>query len=318
MIQLLLNAVDTWENPSEMLLHQLRPHCIIHDFAQCWNPRLLLSWGFHLYFFRIFGGASITFVLSTSRGVGENIEAQNLTTPPPDYPHSPLRVRPFEARAVLALYQSKGIGIRFVDRVISLCVEGSCAIAINSFSQLKGKYLENPAEIHTKTGFSLQVLCSSSPQSKSRRQQYWKRKRPYCLQWLHDRAPRSVVYASMGSECFSSEEQIHALALGLEASHVPFLWALRFPRNNNDDVEKCVSAVLPEGLECRTRGRGIVIGRWAAQKEILGPSAEFIKVGVAIARDEEDRSFCDEDVCRAAKAVMGKEEGRERILPSLV
>eukprot|EP01018_Ginkgo_biloba_P030143 Gb_35182 [translate_table: standard] len=51
MIQLLLNAVDMWENPFEMLLHQLCPHSIIHDFAHAGLLASLPSWGFHLFFF---------------------------------------------------------------------------------------------------------------------------------------------------------------------------------------------------------------------------------------------------------------------------
>eukprot|EP01018_Ginkgo_biloba_P040624 Gb_25837 [translate_table: standard] len=189
MIPLLLKAVDMWENPFETLLRQLRPHRIIHDFAQCRTPRLAAKLGIPSFFFRL----SLAELL-------------------------PVFFAPYQE------------------------------------AWLEGKYLEHLRRSTGKPVFPVgPMLVQPAKQTRA----VPETETPYCLAWLNDRAPSSVVYVSMGSECFPSQEQIHALALGLEASHVPFLWALRFPDN---DVEKCLSAVLPEGFECRTRDRGLVIG----------------------------------------------------------
>eukprot|EP01018_Ginkgo_biloba_P029959 Gb_25835 [translate_table: standard] len=172
MIPLLLKAVDMWENPFETLLRQLRPHCIIHDFAQCWTPRLAAKLGIPSIFFIILGGDSSSFFRAISRVLeGKYLECLQRSTGKPVFPVGPMLIQPPKQTTT--------------------------------------------AVLDTET--------------------------PYCLRWLDDRAPSSVVYVSLGSECFPSQEQIHALALGLEASHVPFLWALLFP---NNDVEKCVSAVM--------------------------------------------------------------------------
>eukprot|EP01018_Ginkgo_biloba_P029958 Gb_25834 [translate_table: standard] len=82
MIPLLLNVVDMWKNPFETLLRQLCPHCIIHDFAQCCTPRLATKLGIPSIFFLTLGGASRSLFHVVSRGLDENIKAQNLTTLP--------------------------------------------------------------------------------------------------------------------------------------------------------------------------------------------------------------------------------------------
>eukprot|EP01018_Ginkgo_biloba_P030170 Gb_15187 [translate_table: standard] len=316
MIPLLMKAVDTWSEAFEMLLKQLRPNCIIYDFAQCWTP---------------------------------NLAAEDLTIPPPDYPDSPIRWRLFEARENLGIYMSNKGGIRFIDRFLT-CFDGSCSIAINSCSELEGKYLDYLQKDTGKPVFPVGPILVKPPQQTTAVET----EMPYCLQWLDDRTPSSVVYVSMGSECFPSKEQIHALALGLEASHVSFLWALRFPRNHCNDetsaADDLVSTALPEGFQSRTRDRGLVIGGWAPQMAILSHSstgaflthcgwnslmegmmfglplvvlpmkyeqsltarlvAEELKVAVEIQK-ESDGSFHKEEVCRAVKMVMAEEKGRE-------
>eukprot|EP01018_Ginkgo_biloba_P029961 Gb_25836 [translate_table: standard] len=146
MIPLLLNAVDMWENPFKTLLRQLCPHCIIHDFAQCWTPRLAAKLGIPSIFFLTLGRASSSLFHVVSRGLDENIEAQNLTTPSPEHPHD------------------------------------NSSILQRSIGQL-----------------------------------------------VFPVAPSSVIHVSMGSECFPSQEQIHALALALDASHGRFAFSADKP-----------------------------------------------------------------------------------------
>jgi hypothetical protein len=44
------------------------------------------------------------------------------------------------------------------------------------------------------------------------------------LQWLDGQVPRSVVYAAFGSEAKLTNSLLQTIALGLEASGLPFLW----------------------------------------------------------------------------------------------
>ncbi|CAN0878733.1 UDP-glycosyltransferase 73C25 [Linum grandiflorum] len=85
------------------------------------------------------------------------------------------------------------------------------------------------------------------------------------LDWLNNKEPNSVVYASLGSICNLSTQQLIELALGLEASKVPFIWAIRETGTTND----LYRWIVDEGFEERVAGRGMVIRGWAPQVSIL-------------------------------------------------
>jgi UDP:flavonoid glycosyltransferase YjiC (YdhE family) len=76
--------------------------------------------------------------------------------------------------------------------------------------------------------------------------------------WLDAQAPRSVVYASLGSVVVLSAEQLAELAHGLASSGRPFLWVVR---------PDC-SAMLPEGYLGSVAGRGMVVP-WSPQDQVL-------------------------------------------------
>eukprot|EP00262_Sarcandra_glabra_P012485 TRINITY_DN3234_c0_g1_i1.p2 TRINITY_DN3234_c0_g1~~TRINITY_DN3234_c0_g1_i1.p2 ORF type:complete len:170 (-),score=32.62 TRINITY_DN3234_c0_g1_i1:289-798(-) len=126
------------------------------------------------------------------------------------------------------------------------------------------------------------------------------------------------------------------LAFGLEQSNLPFFWAFR------------QAATLPEGFEDRTMARGVVCKGWAPQLQILAhPSVggflthsgwssiiegiqfghpfvlfpvaydqgliarmvEEMKIGVEIARNENDGSFTRDSVSESLRLVMVEEKG---------
>uniref|UniRef100_A0ACD5W1Y4 Uncharacterized protein n=1 Tax=Avena sativa TaxID=4498 RepID=A0ACD5W1Y4_AVESA len=160
------------------------------------------------------------------------------------------------------------------------------------------------------------------------------------LRWLDGQPPGSVVYVALGSEVPLGVEQVHELALGLELSGARFLWALRKPTGatalQDDDS-------LPPGFQERTSSQGLLTMGWVPQLSILahaavggflthcgrnsliegllfghplvmlpvfgdqGPNArqmEAKKVGVQVARDEDDGSFDRRGVAAAVRAVM--------------
>ncbi|MED6207576.1 hypothetical protein PIB30_036981 [Stylosanthes scabra] len=97
-----------------------------------------------------------------------------------------------------------------------------------------------------------------------------------CLQWLDNQPPKSVLYVSFGSGGTLSQEQINELALGLELSGHRFLWAnVREPNDkacasylSGDGAEPL--SFLPEGFTERTKEKGLVLGSWVPQIEVLG------------------------------------------------
>ncbi|KAJ4960653.1 hypothetical protein NE237_020563 [Protea cynaroides] len=140
----------------------------------------------------------------------------------------------------------------------------SWGIAINSFTDLEGHYirhlqkdlghdriwavgpLQPPA--HTERGGTMSVSAYD------------------VMSWLDKREDKSVVYVCFGSQAVLANEQMEALAVGLERSGVHFIWCVK---------EATIGQVagnygmVPDGFEDRVVGRGIVIRGWAPQVLIL-------------------------------------------------
>ncbi|KAG0501879.1 hypothetical protein HPP92_001951 [Vanilla planifolia] len=83
-----------------------------------------------------------------------------------------------------------------------------------------------------------------------------------CLDWLHGRKPRSVVYVNFGSVTVMSNEQLVEFSWGLADSAYDFLWIIR------PDLIRGESAVLPAEFLKETRERGM-IGSWCDQEKLL-------------------------------------------------
>ncbi|WVZ94891.1 hypothetical protein U9M48_040723 [Paspalum notatum var. saurae] len=168
------------------------------------------------------------------------------------------------------------------------------------------------------------------------------------LQWLDEQPSRSVLYVALGSEAPVTAEAVHELAMGLELSSVPFLWALRPPSGGTGHTGASSPLLLPDGFEARRRGRGMVCTGWVPQMQVLAHAAvgaflthcgwgsviENLKfghplvmlpfivdqgliarmmaergIGVEVDR-RDDGWFGREDVAAAVRRVMVEEEGK--------
>ncbi|XP_042435895.1 UDP-glycosyltransferase 92A1-like [Zingiber officinale] len=81
-----------------------------------------------------------------------------------------------------------------------------------------------------------------------------------CLAWLDERAPKSVVYVSFGSQNRMPPEEMVELLAALEKQSRPFLWA----------APAADQAPPPEAT---TAGGGLVARGWVPQAEILAHEA---------------------------------------------
>ncbi|OEL16020.1 UDP-glycosyltransferase 91D1 [Dichanthelium oligosanthes] len=164
------------------------------------------------------------------------------------------------------------------------------------------------------------------------------------VRWLDAQPTSLVVYVALGSEVPLSVQQAHELALGLELAGARFLWALRKPSGaTNEDI-------LPPCFRECTHDHGLVIMGWVPQMTVLAhavvgaflthcgrnslieglmfghpvvmlpifgdqwPNAcamEGMKVGLQVARDEDDGSFDREGLGSVVRAVMLEEEARK-------
>ncbi|CAN6381806.1 unnamed protein product [Urochloa humidicola] len=162
-----------------------------------------------------------------------------------------------------------------------------------------------------------------------------------CVRWLDLQPAKSVVYVALGSEVPLRVELVHEMAHGLELAGTRFLWALRKPAGVGDDDD-----VLPTGFVERTEGHGLVTMGWVPQMSILahaavgaflthcgrnsliegllfghplvmlpifgdqGPNARAMerrKVGLQVARNEDDGSFDRHGIASAVRDVMAAE-----------
>ncbi|CAL4979202.1 unnamed protein product [Urochloa decumbens] len=164
------------------------------------------------------------------------------------------------------------------------------------------------------------------------------------VRWLDAQPPGSVVYVALGSEVLLRVELVHELAHGLELAGTRFLWALRKPGGVSD------ADVLPAGFLERTHGHGLLTMGWVPQISLLahcavgaflthcgrnsliegllyghplimllifadqGPNSRLMaqrKVGLMVARNEDDGSFDRHGIASAVRGVMVEEDTRK-------
>ncbi|KAH9323170.1 hypothetical protein KI387_017809, partial [Taxus chinensis] len=259
----LKTAVDGLEQPFEDLLKILSPDYVIFDFSQYWAATVAAKFGIPAILLLIFPAVFTAYAMAPCRDKEEETTVEELIVAPPDFPSSEIVWQPFEARYIIGAFNSSNGQMSVAARCFK-SIKGCSFIAIRSCLEIEGKFIEYLARVNGKAVVPVGTLSPDLPQHG---RDNLSAEDSYCLRWLDERPDSSVVYVSFGSECFLSEEQIHALALGLEATGAPFLWVLRSPRFSNGTASG--SALLPEGFESRTRERGVVYSGWAPQLHIL-------------------------------------------------
>ncbi|XP_057855816.2 UDP-glycosyltransferase 91D1-like [Cryptomeria japonica] len=324
--------MDEWEKPFEALLERISPDLVIHDMTQYWVSPIAAKMGIPTIFFVITSASSTGFLLRQEATVVEKRTiVPDLTVPPPGFPSAHVRHLSFGARKHRNIFQKKEGHVNMPERW-SMCFKGSWVIAFNSCVELEGKYLEY---LERTTGRSvlpvgMQMPDLMPPPADDR-----------CLAWLDVQKPHSVVVVSFGRECILTQQELAALALGLEESKLPFLFVLLHQ----------MAAALPHSFVERTQRRGLLVTEWAPQLHILAHSstgvflnhcgwisvseglrfgvpfvtlplqyeqglnakliAQELKLGVEVRRNEEDDYFSQEDICRAVCTLMVEEEGRQ-------
>nr|XP_009770809.1 PREDICTED: cyanidin-3-O-glucoside 2-O-glucuronosyltransferase-like [Nicotiana sylvestris]XP_016488320.1 PREDICTED: cyanidin-3-O-glucoside 2-O-glucuronosyltransferase-like [Nicotiana tabacum] len=129
-------------------------------------------------------------------------------------------------------------------------------ILINNWKETETKYMQYLSSITNKKILSVGPLIGQTDESIQDDQD------SDIIEWLDKRDPFSTVYAVFGSESVWSTENIQEIAHGIESSNVNFLWVLRFP---GSEVEQ----VLPEGFLSRVKERGMVVSRWVPHAKIM-------------------------------------------------
>ncbi|KAG0453326.1 hypothetical protein HPP92_025990 [Vanilla planifolia] len=159
----------------------------------------------------------------------------------------------------------------FLRRQIRLCFSSAAALLCNTVAEVEPSALRLVGEICQLPVLTVGPLVDSGHRSG---------REPgigvaECVEWLGAHRPASVLYISFGSQNTIGAAQMMALAEGVEASGVPFIWVVRTPAGFDMTAEFEAERWLPEGFEERAAQgrRGLVVPRWAPQVEILSHGA---------------------------------------------
>lgn len=145
------------------------------------------------------------------------------------------------------------------------CLKAS-AILINTFDTLDHEVLEAIKamcpRIYT-AGPLLMLARAHLPDTdlSSLRSSLWKDD-TYCLEWLDNKEPNSIVYVNYGCTTLMSDQHLREFAWGLANSKHPFLWIVR------PDIVMGNLPILPEEFYEEVKDRGLLVS-WCPQDQVL-------------------------------------------------
>lgn len=338
-MQCLKKAFDGLEGPVAAFLERTAPDWIIYDLIACWVPRIAKRVSVGCVYFSIFPPPVHSFFGPPAGLIdGTNFAVpEQLTVPPPWIPFpTTIAFRQYEAAPMLEFARQDSSGVNDLKR-FGLVFDGCQLCIIRGCNELHSSWLHLVEDLYKKPVLPVGLLPPSIPQGGiDGDDETWVGR-----DWLDKQARGSTVYVAFGSEVKLSKEQIHALALGLVNSKLPFIWAFR-SRSDEPDM-------LPAGFEDRIDGQGVVVRGWVPQLKVLahpsvggflthggwGSIVEGLalgkplillpifydqglnaidmaekKVGLEVERNEEDGTFNGDAVAKALRSVMGEEDGR--------
>nr|QSH48339.1 UGT6 [Ginkgo biloba] len=284
-------ATEQLQAPLEGLLQRLSqedqpPTCVVGDMFTGWVTQTAVKLGFPAFTF-LTSPAYGTLVYNSLWSHLPHLSTQSADIRVPDVPF--VSVDRSELSPALQMADRSSPWHLFVSRQVKKNRLNHGHI-VNTFHDLEPQMIEFMEKSTGKPVWSVGPVLpsdfingigiSSSALSASERGKEATIEEKVCLEWLDEREAASVIYISFGSRNLVSPAQIEQLALGLEASGKPFIWAMRTcPQGEGEgEGEGAWESFLPPGFQERTKGRGLLIPGWAPQLLILShPStAAFI------------------------------------------
>ncbi|XP_009804830.1 UDP-glucosyltransferase 29-like [Nicotiana tabacum] len=231
-----------------IIVNNLSPDLIIEDFFQAWAPDIALSKNIPIVSFSVVSAASYSFMYHIYLSDGAT----------DDYPFPEICLSNNEIEIGLVSKPTGSSITVFMEKILVYSArKKSCDIVlINNWKETEVKYMQYLSSIINKKTLSVGPLIGQTDESTQDDQD------SDIIEWLDKRDPFSTVYAVFGSENVWSKENIQEIAHGIELSNVNFLWVLRFP---GSEVEQ----VLPEGFLNRVKERGMVVSRWVPHAKIM-------------------------------------------------
>ncbi|CAJ1940289.1 unnamed protein product [Sphenostylis stenocarpa] len=342
-VQYLKKAYDALEEPFTRFLESSKAHWIFYDFVPFWAGSVASKFRIKSAFFCIFIPSCVAFMGPPSVIVGNDpirTKPEDFTVPPSWVPFpTTVAFRYFEIKKIFDIMSVNDSGVSDMYRAGSSILNCDIVV-IRGCTDFQPEWFQVLDNIYQKPVLPAGQLVNTEFDN-GEDNDIWR----WMEDWLDKQEHGRVVYVAFGSEAKPRQDEVAEIALGLEKSKLPFLWALRVKRGPWDpDVLR-----LPEGFEERTKGRGIVCTSWAPQLKILGHVAvggflthsgwtsvveavqnekplvlltfladqginarvlEEKKMGYSVPRDERDGSFTSDAVADSLRLVMVEEEGR--------
>ncbi|KAI3519000.1 hypothetical protein L1887_07960 [Cichorium endivia] len=345
-IQYLKKAVDGLQPEVTRFLKAESPDWVIYDFAPYWVPEIAAGLGISRAFFSIVNPWFCVFLGRSPEGMingsDERTSVEDFLVPPKWVPFpSNICYRRHEANWMVSGISPNASGVSDLYRM-GMALKGSKCVFIRYSYEFDPQWLTLLEELHRLPVVPVGLMPPATPvEVGDKENDTWLT----IKNWLDRQQKSHVVYVALGSEVMLSKTDVGELALGLELSGLPFLWAFRKPAGSigSDSVE------LPEGFLERTGNRGMVWTSWVPQLQILshesvggflthcgwgsiveglmfghplimlpflvdqGLNARALVdkgVGIEVPRNEQDGSFSKNSVAHSLSSVVVEDEGK--------
>ncbi|KAG6526662.1 UDP-glucosyltransferase 29-like [Zingiber officinale] len=229
------------------LLACLRPDVLLYDFIQPWAPLVASALAIPAIQFLTTAASTAVFFAHYARHPDE------------DLPFPSLCLGAKENLEHVAGMNQIANGVADLDRFFQCMDRSTCFIAVRTFREIEAKYINHFEQEIGKEIVPVGPLVPDDDDDDDDTD--GDESTLSVMRWLDEKEADSVVLATFGSEYFMGEEEMREVARGLELSGLAFVWVIRFPAKDAEEV-KSKAAV-------RREGRGLVVEGWAAQRRIL-------------------------------------------------
>ncbi|RHN48556.1 putative hexosyltransferase [Medicago truncatula] len=265
----LFHAVSLLQKEGEDLFDKLspKPSCIISDFCITWTSQIAEK--HHIPRISFHGFCCFTLHCMFKVHTSNILESINSETEFFSIPGIPDKIQVTKEQIPGTVKEEKMKG--FAEKMQEAEMK-SYGVIINSFEELEKEYVNDYKKVRNDKVWCVGpvALCNKDGLDKAQRGNIASISEHNCLNFLDLHKPKSVVYVCLGSLCNLIPSQLIELALGLEATKIPFIWVIREGIYKSEELEKWIS---DEKFEERNKGRGLIIRGWAPQMVILSHSS---------------------------------------------
>ncbi|KAL6001712.1 hypothetical protein ACLOJK_007453 [Asimina triloba] len=261
-----ISSMDMFREPLAHLVEQHRPDCIVSDVFFTWTCEVTTRFGIPRLVFD--GSSYLTLCLAEvleRRRPHDGVASDSEPFVVPGLPH-PIQLT--RSQVPDYLKDHKGF-FGLWERVRETNLK-SFGYVMNSFDELERYFVEHYRAEKGRKAWAVGPLSlyNRSAADMAERGRKASIDPDECSRWLDAKQPGSVVYVCLGSMCRLSAGQLLEIAAALEASGTAFLWVVGDSNSRLPEQEW-----LPEELEKRAEGKGIIIRGWAPQVLILSHPA---------------------------------------------